>query len=80
MLNRLVQLQLVQRTKTLQDRRFKQIELTDKGRQLLDESICARLSWFEDLAKLLAPDEQAKVVAALTILIERAGRLDTSPE
>jgi DNA-binding MarR family transcriptional regulator len=80
MVERLVQQQLIQRSENPQDRRFKQIELTDKGRQVLEESIRARQSWFDDLARLLTRDEQAQVVAALELLIDRAGRLETLPD
>jgi DNA-binding MarR family transcriptional regulator len=75
MVDRLVQQQLIVRTEDPQDRRFKKIELTDKGRKVLNDGICARQSWFEDLDRLLTDDEKAQVVAALDILIDRAGRL-----
>jgi len=77
MLERLVQLQLIQRSEDPHDRRVKQIVLTDKGCQVLQESIYARQSWFGNLASELSEDEKAQVVAALNILIEKANQLDT---
>ena len=76
MIDRLVQQGLIRRTENPQDRRYKQVELTEKGRQVLDDGVCARQSWFEDLAQLLTDDEQVQVITALEILIDRAGRLD----
>ena len=80
MLERLVQLELIRRTENPQDRRYKQIELTEKGRQVLNEGICARRHWFEDLAVLLTPEELVRVTASLELLIERAGQLNTTNE
>jgi DNA-binding MarR family transcriptional regulator len=80
MLERLVQMHLIQRTEDPHDRRFKQILLTDQGYQALQESIKARESWFVDLANTLSVSEQGQVVAALNILIEKANLLDQLQE
>ncbi len=80
LVERLVQQQLIWRTENPQDRRCKQIKLTDKGRQVLQDSIHARQAWFENLARLLTPDEQSQVVVALKILIDRSGLLDSAPD
>jgi DNA-binding MarR family transcriptional regulator len=80
MLERLVQQQMITRSEDPNDRRFKQIVLTDKGRQVLQESIHARQGWLEDLARALSPGEQEQVVAALHILIEKANQLEKHPD
>jgi DNA-binding MarR family transcriptional regulator len=80
MLERLVQQQMITRSEDPNDRRFKQIVLTDKGRQVLQESIHARQGWLEDLARALSPGEQEQVVAALHILIEKASQLEKHPD
>ena len=72
MLERLVQLQLVQRSENPLDRRLKQIMLTDKGNQVLQGSIYARQSRFGDLANARSESEKGQVVAALNILIDKA--------
>jgi DNA-binding MarR family transcriptional regulator len=76
MLERLVQQGLVTRSENPADRRVKQIVLTEKGRQVLQESIHARQGWLEELARALSPEEQAQAEAALRILIEKAGQLE----
>jgi len=80
MLERLVQQQMITRTEDPNDRRVKQIVLTDKGRQVLQESIHARQGWLEELARALSPEEQEQVVAALHILIEKASQLEKPPD
>lgn len=71
-LERLVQQDLIVRSEDPQDRRVKQIMLTDKGRQILHESIHARQGWLNDLEDHLSPSEKEQVVAALNILIDKA--------
>ena len=54
MLDRLVQQGLILRSEDPNDRRVKQIVLTDKGHQVLQESIRARQGWLDDLAETLS--------------------------
>ena len=76
MLERLVQQDLILRSEDPRDRRVKQIVLTEKGCQALRDSIRARQGWLDGLAADLTPEEREKVVAALNILIEKAGRFE----
>jgi DNA-binding MarR family transcriptional regulator len=80
MLERLVQQGLVLRSEDPADRRMKQIVLTDKGRQSLQEIIHARQSWFGKLAGALSESEKEQVHAALNILIKKAKQLDITPD
>jgi DNA-binding MarR family transcriptional regulator len=75
MLERLVQMGLIQRTEDPHDRRYKQIVLTEQGRQVIQESIDARRSWFASLADTLSDSEKEQIVSALNILVETASRL-----
>jgi len=79
LLERLFQQGLILRSEDPANRRMKQIVLTDKGRQVLQESIDARQSWFVDLASTLSESEKEQVVAALRILIDKANQLDKNP-
>jgi DNA-binding MarR family transcriptional regulator len=74
-LERLVQQDLVVRSEDAQDRRVKQISLTEKGRQILHESVHARQSWLNDLEGSLSSSEKEQVVAALNIMIDKAALL-----
>ncbi len=75
MLERLVQQGVILRTEDPQDRRVKQIALTDKGRQILEESIQARQGWLNDLAHNLSPDEKQQIMAAIKVMTAKAGAL-----
>jgi DNA-binding MarR family transcriptional regulator len=80
MVDRLVNQGLFSRSENPQDRRAKQIVLTEKGRQVLQGSIDARQKWLDELSALLTPAEEEQVVAALQILIEKTNQLERQPE
>jgi DNA-binding MarR family transcriptional regulator len=75
MLERLVQQGLILRSEDPSDRRVKQIVLTDKGLQVLQESIRARQRWLYDLAETLSDSEKEATIEALNTLIDKANRL-----
>jgi len=72
MLERLVHQEFIQRSEDPNDRRVKQIVLTDKGRQVLQDSIRARQGWLSDLAETLTDREKEEIIAALNLLIDKA--------
>jgi DNA-binding MarR family transcriptional regulator len=80
LLERLVQQELVLRSEDPSDRRVKQLILTDKGRQVLQESIRARQSWLSDLARALSAREKEDIAAALNTLIDKANHLSQPVE
>jgi DNA-binding MarR family transcriptional regulator len=75
MLERLVQQGLILRSPDPSDRRVKQITLTARGRQVLQESIRARQGWLSDLAETLSDSEKEEIITALNILIDKATHL-----
>jgi len=75
MLERLVQQDLVLRSEDPSDRRVKQIVLTDRGCQVVHESMHTHQSWLYDLAENLSDSEKEAIVAALNILIDKANHL-----
>jgi len=80
MLERLVQQELILRSEDPDDRRVKQIVLTDKGLGVLHESIRMHQSWLTDLAETLSDSEKEAIITALNTLIEKANRLGQSIE
>lgn len=76
MVERLVQLGLVERGEDPHDRRARPLALTRKGRDLVLQSIEARRRWLGQLTQALDPERQAAIIAALTYLTEAARRLD----
>ena len=79
MLERLVQLKLITRSEDPNDRRVKQIVLTEKGRQIMLESSRAFHKWMEDLAQSLNTEEQDQVKRGLEILIDKSHELGKKP-
>lgn len=77
MLDRLVQLGLITRLEDPTDRRGKQIDLTEKGRQILHKSSHSYSTWMENLAKSMTSEQQEQVNQSLVLLIEKAHRLET---
>jgi DNA-binding MarR family transcriptional regulator len=80
MLERMVQLSLISRSEDPTDRRVKQIILTEKGRQIIQESSLAFQTWMENLAETLTPEEQEQVRSSLALLIEKTLQLETKPK
>ncbi|HLE14226.1 MAG TPA: MarR family transcriptional regulator [Anaerolineales bacterium] len=80
MVDRLVQLGIVERSEDPQDRRVRQLTLTAKGKAIVEESIEARHHWMAQLTEALTPDEQRAIVAALTILTQAALKLEPPPQ
>lgn len=76
MVERLVQMDLLERTQGQHDRRVKEISLTSAGRRLIEEGIETRLRWMEKLTFALSPEQQESIGLALTSLTEAARKLD----
>ena len=75
MLDRLVQQDLILRSEDPSDRRVKQIVLTEKGLQVLQESMRTRQNWVYDLAEALSDSEKVAIEAALNTLVDKANHL-----
>ena len=80
MLERLVQQGLILRSEDPQDRRVKQLVLTDKGCRIMQESIQARQGWLEDLVSILSAGEKEQIAAAVKVLINKTNQLDQRSE
>ena len=76
MVDRLVHYELIERSEDPVDRRVKQLRLTEKGRDIVQESIEARRRWMEKLTTALTNDEQESIITALTILTNAAHDLE----
>jgi DNA-binding MarR family transcriptional regulator len=80
MLERLVQQELILRSEDPDDRRVKQIVLTERGNRLIEDALRARQSWLDDLTETLTDAEKKTIKVALEILIDRAKNLEQPPE
>src|SRR5919109_809410 len=77
LVEKLVQSRLIQREEDPNDRRAKLLNLTDKGRQLIQQGIEERYRWVNQLAAKLTPEERAKVAEAMNIMTETTRELET---
>jgi len=76
LVDKLVQADLLVRTENPNDRRAKQVALTARGKQLIEQGIAERYRWMEKLDENLTLEERNKVAEALKILDEAAKELD----
>jgi DNA-binding MarR family transcriptional regulator len=72
----LVQAGLLERTPALTDRRVREIQLTPKGRALIEKGISERHRWMDQLAEALDEADREMAAAALSRLTETARRLE----
>lgn len=77
MIDRLVQQGYIERTEDPNDRRAKQLKLTDKGTAIVQEGIQVRRKWMENLSRVLTVDEQESVIEALNLLTSTFQKLES---
>jgi DNA-binding MarR family transcriptional regulator len=71
----LVQAGLLGRTEDPRDRRAKQIQLSPKGRALIESGMSERYRWMDALAETLEEKDRQKITEALIILTQAARKL-----
>jgi DNA-binding MarR family transcriptional regulator len=76
LVDKLVQNGLIQREEDPNDRRAKLLNLTEKGRQLIQQGIEERYRWVDQLARKLTEEERNKVSEALQIMTQAAKELE----
>jgi len=74
--DKLVHNRFIVREEGPNDRRAKVLDITDKGRKLLEQGIEERYRWMEQLAERLSDEERQQVTESLNILT----RIATDPE
>jgi len=75
MLDRLVQLGLIQRSEDPDDRRVKILVLTEKGFQALEEGMRAQQDWIKELSDTLSAEEKDKISSAMSLMIEKVNQI-----
>jgi DNA-binding MarR family transcriptional regulator len=79
LVDKLVQNGLIQREEDPNDRRAKLLNITEKGRDLIQQGIEERYRWVDQLAGKLSAQERAKVAEALNIMTQAAKELEAEP-
>jgi DNA-binding MarR family transcriptional regulator len=72
----LVQAGLIERTEDPHDRRAKNIQLSTKGKSMIEKGIGERYRWIGQLAEGLSEKERERTAEALVILTEAARKID----
>jgi len=76
LVDKLVQGGLVQRVEDPHDRRAKLLNLTEKGRELIQQGIQERYRWVDELGSKLSAEERTQISAALNIMTRVAQELE----
>ena len=79
LVDKLVQSGLILRDEDPHDRRAKILNLTEKGKELIQLGIAQRHRWVDQLAEKLTPEEREKITEALSIMTEAAKELEAEP-
>lgn len=79
MLERLVEQGLISRSEDPNDRRGKQIELTESGHQIIRDGMKARQSWVADMILLFTPEQREQVMPVLQLLIDKSSQIEYGP-
>mgnify|MGYP000288941411 FL=1 len=73
---KLVQNEYIERAEDPNDRRAKVLQLTSKGKDLINAGVEERYRWLDELVKKLSAEEKLKVHEGLSILTEAAKKLE----
>jgi len=76
LVDKLVQSGFIVREEDPSDRRAKVLNITDKGRELIQRGIEERYRWVDQLVETLTAEQKAKVSEALVLLTEAAQETD----
>jgi len=76
LVDKLVQSGFIKREEDPHDRRAKLLDLTDKGKQLVQQGIEERYRWVDQLAERLTAEERVQVSEALNIMTRAAQELE----
>ncbi len=72
----LVQAGLIERAEDPHDRRVKHIQLSVKGKSMIEKGMNERFRWVDVLAETLSEKERERTAEALKVLTEAARKLD----
>lgn len=76
LVDRLVTQGLLARTEDPNDRRCKQVSMTERGIRLVEDGIRARQAWLEQLTSAFTAEEQERIIEVLVRLTEAARQLE----
>jgi len=79
LVDKLVHSGFIKREEDPHDRRAKLLDLTDKGKELIQQGIEERYRWVDQLAERLTAQERVQVSEALNIMTRAAREVEAEP-
>lgn len=79
LVDKLVQSGFIKREEDPHDRRAKLLNLTDRGKELVQQGMEERYRWVDQLAERLSAEERVQVSEALNIMTRAAQELEAEP-
>lgn len=79
MVDKLVHSGFIVREEDPNDRRAKTLNLTTKGRDLIEQGIEERYRWVDELMEKLNPEERSQISDALDLMTRTAQEMDSEP-
>jgi DNA-binding MarR family transcriptional regulator len=79
LVDKLVQSGLIKREEDPHDRRAKLLNLTDKGKELVQQGMEERYRWVDQLSERLTAEERVQISEALNIMTRAARELEAEP-
>ena len=76
LVDRLVQLDMVERREDKEDRRNKKLALRKKGRQLIQEGFKARMGWVDELIEYIPENELEDITNGFRSMIKASEKID----
>jgi DNA-binding MarR family transcriptional regulator len=76
LVDRLVQMRLIERREDPLDRRIKRLGLTEAGHELAEKLVNIRRGWMDKFTNSLTPDQRDSISSALQTLTEAARSLE----
>lgn len=80
LVDRLVNMELMERKEDPEDRRAKIVTLSKDGRTLIRQGMSARVDWMEDLSEVLSEAQIIEITQSLDHLIAAANEIDIQPD
>ncbi len=80
LVDKLVQSNLVERAEDPHDRRARQIQLSTKGKAMIEKGTRERYRWVDQLVAILDAKDREQVAEALTILTNAARELESEKQ
>ena len=79
MVERMVQQGLVIRTESPTDRRARLVNLSERGKMVVEDGIAARRKWISELVETFSPEQKVSAAKVLKMLNEHALEIDPGP-